>query len=182
LKKVFVTTFRIMMQPVELLERLVLIYCTVPSDNGNMGEKTSEERKLAPIRLRILNLLKKWIQMHRYDFEELSMASLIHDFLHNTIKLTGYERVAENLMSMLQSASFPIPLACPESILPRKHSGTLELCDIDPVELARQFTLDDMIYYHSLETRDFLGCAWSKKNDPKVQEKKKIFFLLFCFV
>lgn len=86
--KIFVTTFRLLMRPEELLERLVLIYCTVPSDSGSGGDKTSEERKLAPCRLRILNLLKKWIQMHRYDFADQALSNLTADFLHNTIKLT----------------------------------------------------------------------------------------------
>lgn len=165
LPKIFITTFRIMMRPEELLERLVLIYCTVPNDTGS-GEKTSEERKLAPCRLRILNLLKKWIQVHRYDFEDPAVSNLTNDFLNNTIKLTGYERVAENLQSMLQSLAFPTPTACPEPIVPRKHGDSLQLTDIDPLEMARQMTLDDMVFYHSLECRDFLNCAWSKKDDP----------------
>ncbi len=164
--RIFVSTFRMFMQPVELLEKLVLIYCTVPSDDSH-GDRVTEERKLAPCRLRILNLLKKWITMHKYDFEQPEMMHLVHDFFNSTLKLTGYERVAENMLLLLSESTFPAPIPCPESIVPRKRGVELELGDIDPLELARQMTLDDMLLYSSLEARDFLNCAWSKKDDAK---------------
>jgi son of sevenless-like protein len=155
------------MQPIELLEKVVLIYCTVPSDD-HPGDRVAEERKLAPCRLRILNLLKKWIHQHKYDFEHPAMMQLVNDFCHSTLKLTGYERVAENLLQMLCSSTFPAPLPCPEPIPLRRRGPNepLELSDVDPLELARQMTLDDMLLYTSLEPRDFLNCAWSKKEDP----------------
>ena len=49
--KIFIYTFRQFMQPIELLEKLVLIYCTTPPED----ELGPESRQLAPCRLRILN-------------------------------------------------------------------------------------------------------------------------------
>ena len=67
--KIFVHSFRMFLQPMELMEKLVLIYCCTPSDDPER-DRVADERKLAPCRLRILNLLKKWIATHRYDFED----------------------------------------------------------------------------------------------------------------
>ena len=162
--KIFVHSFRMFMQPMELLEKLVLIYCTVPAD-GAGRDLVADERKLAPCRLRILNLLKKWISNHKYDFEDRAISQLVHDFLDNTLKLTGYERVADNLSLLLSAAAWPQPMPCPTPIYPPEKT-TLDLLDIDPVELARQMTLDDLVLYSSLEVRDFMDCAWSDRQNP----------------
>lgn len=163
--RIFVNTFPLVFSPLELLEKVVLIYCTVPAD-GQGSDRQNDERKLAPCRLRILNLLKKWIVTHKYDFEDRAVSQLVHDFLDNTLKLTGYERIAENLSNLLSVSSWPQPLEGPKSIYP-PNKESLDLLDIDPLELARQMTLDDLVLYSSLEVRDFLSCEWSDRATPE---------------
>ncbi len=54
--KVFIFTFRQFIAPLELLEKLILIYCTTPPDDESQA---AGEHKLATCHLRILNILKK---------------------------------------------------------------------------------------------------------------------------
>ena len=106
-------------------------------------------------------MLKKWISTHKYDFEMRSISKLVHEFIDNVLKLSGHERVADQLNSQFTSLSLRQPMPCPEVIKLTKKD--FDLLDIDPLELARQITLDDVIVYQSLEARDFLNCAWSNK-------------------
>jgi CRP-like cAMP-binding protein len=56
----------------------------------------------------------------------------------------------------------------PSPIIPKPKKGEpLTLLDIDPLELARQITLIDEEYYHSIQPKEFLKQAWNKHDHEK---------------
>lgn len=161
--KVFVTTFRLFLSPQELMNRLMLVYCSTPPP----GQEVSGERALAPCRLRILNILKKWIALHMYDFtEDPTLAGLLSRFCDETLKLSGQERFAETLETAIRGTSgmHAVPSQpSAEPVVPLRSD--FGLLDLDPLELARQLTLQDQRLRVDLEARDFLNCAWNDKSE-----------------
>ena len=49
-----------------------------------------------------------------------------------------------------------------------KSSGIKKFTDIPPLELARQFTLLDHFLFSSIQPKECLKCAWSKKDQEKL--------------
>ncbi len=104
------------------------------------------------------------------------MSTLVHAFCDTTLKLTGQERMAESLITLLAGTAFPAPMACPDAIRPSRQP--FELSDLDPLELARQLTLEDQAFCTSLEARDFLNCSW---NDKDANVARTIKAMIACF-
>lgn len=64
-QKAFLTTYRIFLKPSELLEKLILRYCTTPAlQSFSISEKILygiNKTQQIPIRLRVLNVIKYWV-------------------------------------------------------------------------------------------------------------------------
>eukprot|EP01126_Amoeba_proteus_P057125 TRINITY_DN7248_c0_g2_i1.p1 TRINITY_DN7248_c0_g2~~TRINITY_DN7248_c0_g2_i1.p1 ORF type:complete len:1107 (+),score=252.97 TRINITY_DN7248_c0_g2_i1:576-3896(+) len=83
--------------------------------------------------------------------EDASTAREIHQLLHTALHLP-YPR--------------PIDLnTAPKPILPRRLKfDEISFHTLSPMEVARQMTLLDQSWLHRVRAKEFLGCAWTKKD------------------
>ena len=185
----FLLVYRSFMEPVELLEKLVLRYCVTPpvSVTDLAAAKTSRQ---LPVRLRVLNVLRFWLDDHFDDFEEGRFMQILVDFLENTVSHTSNRAFAESfLLALFRKARAPPPphrrrrrrrrpltrsqrhsrtapaatfADSPPPIVPdlAARGDLLSLADIDAVELARQLTLHQQALFRAVQLHELLGLAW----------------------
>ncbi|KAJ2624146.1 hypothetical protein GGI25_000454 [Coemansia spiralis] len=136
------------------------------------------ERKLKPVRLRVYNLFKTWLEQHYVEHVEgdplglemlrefacTTMAEYMSNAAEQLVRLIDKRRASQGgLRKMVPN----LPHAAPPPILPRSLSR-LRLMDINPQELARQFTLIDSNLFNKVRPIECLKTAWSRKpGDPK---------------
>ncbi|KAI8924487.1 ras guanine nucleotide exchange factor domain-containing protein [Entophlyctis helioformis] len=133
--------------------------------------KEWHDLKLTPIRLRVFNVIKSWIENYLGgDAEDLQALDLAREFADTKMKkylptasaqlLRLIDRRRENgpnAVTRLLTANnrdFPSP------ILP-KNIRRFRFLDLDPLELARQLTLLESELFASIQPSEFLSKAWS---------------------
>jgi hypothetical protein len=118
------------------------------------------------VQMRIINVIKKWLKISFVDFEEEKMKRAFDEFLDylksndkgkeyaEFLKATWTSCVAQK--EELKKDIVPGPNA-PKPLVP-KMKTTLDLIDIEPIELARQLTLVDYKLF-----RDIVPATLSNK-------------------
>ena len=166
LEGVVLRCFEYWMTPISFLEQLVLQYCTGPPIEMSDEEVVAFEKTRIAVRLRVLNLLKKWVKMHKHHFlDDFRMATLFKDFM-NCAKLTGNEKIAMQIEadyhSMTQPANKPFVVPYLVSAGMKFVPGVLGVC---PEEMARQLCLIDHALYKKIEMREFYRCNFMKHEE-----------------
>ncbi|KAJ1894747.1 hypothetical protein LPJ66_005005 [Kickxella alabastrina] len=136
------------------------------------------DRKLKPVRLRVYNFFKTWLEQHYIEQVEGDPVALemLREFACTTMA-EHMSKAAEQLVRLIDKRRASqgglrkmvpnMPNAAPAPILPRSLSR-LRLMDINPQELARQFTLIDSNLFNKVRPIECLKTAWSRKpGDPK---------------
>lgn len=164
---VVLRTFEYFMTPLELLERLVLAYCAGPSVHHSPAEARDIEKVMAGVRLRCLNALRKWVDMHNHHFQSQRQAQLLRDFLQ-CVRVTGHEKLGAAIASKMEVTDgflgAPPDRPYPPSLVLGDRTGPplALVTDVHPEELARQLCLIDQALYRAVETRELLKCLWAK--------------------
>jgi hypothetical protein len=129
------------------------------------------EKKQKPVRLRVLNVLKTWLDSFYYEDEPEALEYLrqfaltsMNDAMPGPsqalVKLIakrkettegGFRKLVKNINQV------------PQPLLPKSFKN-LTMTDIDPLELARQLTIVDSQIYNTLKPHEFLNKAWSNKD------------------
>jgi son of sevenless-like protein len=131
-----------------------------------------QKKKLTPIRLRVFNLLKLWLEEHYRDFDrDQNAQELLQKFI-NEIIAKDMPSAAPQLLRILRSGIEGTPTADqlqfdskpPRPYLPMNLKGQLTVLDLHPEEVARQLTLIDQNLYRQIRPREFLGSGWSKSD------------------
>ena len=60
----FLINYKYLISPLNLMEKLILTYCTTPSLFDNSKVHGDLEDRMKPVRLRVINLIKKWLKFH----------------------------------------------------------------------------------------------------------------------
>lgn len=186
--KVFLSTFRSMMTPGELIDFLIARFNIQPPEGLSFEEYDIWVKKKAyPIRLRCINVMKMllqkyWIYAYSEDRSALERWSQFADELIEQ-KFPSSKIIHEAIQSKLQGRSItrrgasvkapnisytvvPPPLEpAPEAIIPHpsKNHKHLRLFDIDPVEFARQLTVKDFELYSQITLLQCLERVWKNK-------------------
>jgi hypothetical protein len=181
LEMVVLRTFEYYMQPIKLLEQLVLTYCMTPPTTNRVDAEDAE-KKLAGIRLRVLNFLRKWVRMHRYHFQSAVMAQMLKNFL-SCARLTGNEKIVMQIEAEMAAADGESVSSAAKFVsVPMLRSGVkvaTSLEDVKPEELARQLCLFDQAVYRKLEVREFIKCVFMKKDSQELAPTVKKFTAQF---
>ncbi|PIA19481.1 ras GEF [Coemansia reversa NRRL 1564] len=175
----FLLTYHSFTSTPELFECMFRRFLILPPaglSDPELAEWT--ERKLKPVRLRVYNLFKTWLEQHyveQVDGDPLGLEMLrefacttMADYMSNAaeqlVRLIDKRRASQGgLRRMVPN----LPHAAPPPMLPRSLSR-LRLMDINPQELARQFTLIDSNLFNKVRPIECLKTAWSRKpGDPK---------------
>ncbi|EPQ30337.1 uncharacterized protein PFL1_01863 [Pseudozyma flocculosa PF-1] len=168
----FLMTYRSFTTTEELLELLFARYRIAPPDGlteDELGVWT--EKKQKPIRLRVFNLLKSWLEgyfyegeddrhldrVRRFALEEMSQSPSMKAPSHQLVRLV--ERRQGEGEQMIRK--MVLPTSAPPPILP-KNLKKLKLLEIDPLEMARQLTLIESRLYNQVKPAECLGLKWTK--------------------
>jgi len=73
-QKAFLLTYRSFMTPQQLLERLVLRYCITPPP-AELQLQLVKKKFQVPVQLRVLNVIKYWLENYAHDFLEDDLAA-----------------------------------------------------------------------------------------------------------
>ncbi|RCI06127.1 hypothetical protein CU098_011230 [Rhizopus stolonifer] len=138
---------------------------------------TEEELKLwrgkkqKLIRLRVLNVLKIWLEQY-YNEQDYSILNRLTQFMAtirdaNTFSATQIDRLIQKRKASckdIKSLVMTQTSDAPEPILPR-NLKRLRIMDISPTEMARQLTLIDFKLYSSIQPIECLDKAWSREDE-----------------
>eukprot|EP00842_Homolaphlyctis_polyrhiza_P006669 jgi/Hompol1/7002/HPOL_005160-RA len=172
-----------------LLEKRFLIQQPAGLTSSQVKEWT--DQKLTPIRLRVFNVLKSWVEHYMGDEPDDNKAlELIRNFAEKTMSqymaaasaqlLRVVDRRIENGSSSTSSgrlATIPSTREMPPAILP-KNIKKFKFTDLDPLEIARQLTIKESELFSAIQPAEFLDKSWSKKDKPNVAVNVKKLALL----
>jgi son of sevenless len=172
----FLLTYRSFTTARELFEMLVKRFQIQPPEGMALADyDTWRDRKQKPIRFRVVNILKSWLD--NFWMEDQSDATMeligdIHTFAKDTVKTTetpgsgplmvvleqrlrGQEATAKRLVLTLNQST-------PPPIMP-KNMKKLKFLDIDVTEFARQLTIIESKLYGKIKPTECLNKTWQKK-------------------
>lgn len=190
--RVFLTTYRSFTTPAELLDLLIKRYdipepCIAEDKNENESVQclTREEMKrfkkeyVHPIQLRVLNVLRHWVDQHFYDFtREDVLGRQLMKFLkrvHNTKTAKKWVETIEKLVQKrLEAASlgpemytFNMPPPPVEWHL-TKDPSEFSLLTLHPLEIGRQLTIMQSEIFRAIRPSELVGTVWMKKDKEKL--------------
>lgn len=170
----FMLTYRSFCSPKELIEKLMLRYQTLPSKLNETWIKT----ELIPMRLRITQMIKFWIEKYSYDFDQ-DVITKLTEFC-SLMKKTNGESFSNTIEKALQKVSVssssifkqPRSEKGPKILKPPKKTDNIFEWPIK--EVARQLTLKEFNMFRKIQPKECLNQAWSKDNRklkaPNIQQ------------
>eukprot|EP01102_Stenamoeba_stenopodia_P006360 TRINITY_DN1744_c0_g3_i1.p1 TRINITY_DN1744_c0_g3~~TRINITY_DN1744_c0_g3_i1.p1 ORF type:complete len:906 (-),score=236.37 TRINITY_DN1744_c0_g3_i1:10-2727(-) len=175
----FLLTYRSFTTPNVLLDELIERYnIKPPSDCTGAHLEQWRQKKQKPIRLRVCNALKHWIERHFSDFiMEDELLRKLTEFTDETISNTpGLQVVGTRLHKLIEkklstsslegnaSALFPEPTNSRLSLQGLGARSKRSLLDYDPGDIAKQLTLLEFSNYKVIQPRECLNQAWNKSD------------------
>lgn len=166
----FLTTFKTFTTTDEFL-RLVMQRYRITPPPGLTPEQHAiwAERKQCPTRLRAFNIIKVWLETYFVPGHDETHLALVEHFAdtdladessqrkQELIKRLVYRRLrGQPIMSRIAS----VTSAPPEPLLPR-NLRQIQILDIDPLEWARQLTVQENRLYNNIATIECLKKAWT---------------------
>ncbi|GBP87738.1 Protein son of sevenless [Eumeta japonica] len=202
LVRTFLTTYRSFCRPAELLDLLIerfdipdpsLVYDDVivaPDDKlakNSAREDWKRYRKefQQPVKFRVINVLRHWVDQHFYDFErDPALLERLRAFLES-VDGKPMRKWVQSVLKIVQRKSAP-PLdadlaaggavahvfdRAPPAILRHVYEPP-ERYDwhplaLHPLELARQLTLLELHLYRNVRPSELVGAVWTKKDKEK---------------
>merc|ERR1712137_708696 len=162
--KAFLATYQSFTTPLQLFTKLMERY-DVP--------KHIDESIANKVRLRVVIVLKYWIQTQFYDIND-GLLSKITKFL-STIEQGGQELIAQQLENLLIQKAEDRRIAIRKIELGELPPlDTNQLYDInpvspahvlftaDPLDIAKHITMQESSIFHAIELSELLNQAWSK--------------------
>jgi len=141
-------------------------YCI--KEGGN--DKDSESAILTSIQLRVVNVLKRWLDMSFLDFNDKLIAE-VFEFVDEMRRDRNYHlaEIIDNvliskLVGLTKNQKRTFDTAPPPPIIPKTERFTFD--DLDEIEFARQITLRDFELFSSIQASEFLNKAWQ---EPSLQ-------------
>jgi len=172
----FLYTYRSFTTPKEMLHLLIKRY-NMPVPKGlSYGELQEwKQNKQRPIRLRVINVLRHWLEKYWKDFtQDAEMGTKLHEFIVGDLMNTGNQQPADQLLRLYtkkredpeQDRQIIFTEPPPKPFLPptKKSSVALGLMDFHPEEIARQLTLIEYNLYKSIKPWEFFNQSWTKKD------------------
>jgi hypothetical protein len=178
----FMLTYRSFATTEELFAQLFRRFTIPPPlglDEAEMEEWT--ERKLTPIRLRVFNIIKSWLENYYLEDEvedrqilskikEFSESGLMKDTLSfaavQLIKLVEKREVSDG---SLRKMVLNLTTQAPQPITPR-NLKRIKFLELDPLEFARQLTIMEANYFNKIKPIECLAKAWMS-DDPEIAAK-----------
>ncbi|KAF9358379.1 hypothetical protein BGX26_001904 [Mortierella sp. AD094] len=182
----FVLTFLLTYRSFATTEQLFTLLFrrfTVTPPMGLTGTELEEwmVKKLTPIRLRVFNIIKSWLEHYYLEDEvedrqilpkikEFSESSLMRDAMSfAAVQLIKLVERRETSDGSLRKMVLNMTTQAPQPITPR-NLKKIRFMDLDPLELARQLTIMEAGYYNKIKPIECLAKAWTSE-DPELAAK-----------
>lgn len=128
--KSFFYTFRLFSSPLDLANALISRYSLQPPGNVVLSDHDRAiwvERKVVPVRLRVYNLLKAWLDTFwRHDSDDIVLDTLRH-FAEEVMMRTLPAMAPHLLVAIRKAAAGPTSAASDRSSTSSMHSTSLEV-------------------------------------------------------
>lgn len=165
----FMLTYRTLLTPRELMTLLELRWNSRPPADKDL-EQFCKERML-PIRLRVFNCLKTWVEKSFDDFSaDETMIESVREFVKR-LERGGMIQPASQLLNALErrlegsiglvGTSFSGGQMPPPAY---PHNNGTRFRDFHPVEVARQLTLVENALFRAVQPHELLDVNWNKKD------------------
>ena len=153
----------------------------VPVDITEEEIERFHKKVQQPVRLRVLNLLKSWVNQYTHDFvDDPQFSEDFSQFLDKLGTFEGMNLGTKTLKMQLKKKSKSIKeegkeeeggkgsrethrSGPPKSFEPSFKGSGANLFGINPVEMARQLTIYESTLYRKIKPWEFLNQAWAKK-------------------
>eukprot|EP00300_Choanocystis_sp_HF-7_P018491 c20054_g1_i4.p1 GENE.c20054_g1_i4~~c20054_g1_i4.p1 ORF type:complete len:435 (+),score=136.95 c20054_g1_i4:37-1341(+) len=172
---VFLLTYRSFTTGKELIHKLKQRFLT-------RGEDETDPNKISSIQLRVVNVIRQWLENYFDDFEAddalLAMLVLfISEHIERQANLAGLARLLKKVMCRkLEGQEKPMTssLSLPNKKLKlRKKSVSMfnsdgpadDILSQDPADIAEQLTLISSHIFRQIRAKEFLNQNWSKSPD-----------------
>ncbi|PWW79627.1 ras GEF [Tuber magnatum] len=171
----FLLTYRSFTSASELFNQLVRRFTVQPPPalvNPDFGTWTEKKQKL--IRVRVLSILKMWLEqnwMEGLDDNATELLKKMYLFAKDVMlpQLSGTSQVLSLIDTRLRGQEpemkrliLNMVVQPPPPIMP-KHMKKLKFLDIDALEFARQLTIIESKSYGKLKAAECLSKGWSKQ-------------------
>ncbi|CAG8661761.1 16732_t:CDS:2, partial [Funneliformis mosseae] len=167
----FLLTYRSFCTTDEFFDKLVKRFMIKSPDNLTPYElEIWQEKKQTPIRIRVFNIMKTWLEYYYIDGEDYHCLERMSEFAKTTMN-EKMSFAAKGLMKLIEKrkckdAKFKELVITnsdrpPASILP-KNIKKLKFSELDPLEIARQLTIIESKLYNKILPVECLNKAWSK--------------------
>jgi son of sevenless-like protein len=196
----FLFSYRTFMTSSDFFEALVARFSIQPPPcNPSTGAQITDtelenwiEKKMTPIRLRVFNVMKTWLENYCLPYipDDALVLEKMRHFARGTMRpvmsLPSVQLI--KLIDRRESSSTPhLPLRGgspttpttptspgnpPPPVLPRSLKK-LKLIDLDPLEVARQLTLVEYSLFSRLIYTEFLNKAWSAEKGNSEEAKAR---------
>ncbi|XP_072948461.1 protein son of sevenless [Epargyreus clarus] len=178
------------LSPISLELNLDIEECveiSASSDAEKLSKNTAREdwkryRKefMQPVRFRVINVLRHWVDQHFYDFErDPELLEKLKEFLES-VDGKPMRKWVQSVLKTLQRKSTQKDnefegvahvFSCPPPA-PLRHVADPERCGwhplaLHPLELARQLTLHEFQLYRQVKPSELVGAVWTKKDKEK---------------
>ncbi|EGC31783.1 hypothetical protein DICPUDRAFT_99093 [Dictyostelium purpureum] len=161
--KTFITTYRSFTTAEIFLSKLIQRYFT--PNLRNITPHIFIQKIQTPIQLRVLNVLRLWIEQYPADFHKEILKTLT-SFLNATRK-NGHGQLSDLILKKFNNTKSPERLVVPAVVVPKqkifwKKYTSEYIFSLSSNDIAEQLTLLDFDSYKSIEEIELLNQAWSK--------------------
>lgn len=194
--RIFLTTYRSFCTSTELLQLLVERF-NIPEPNQvydqtntdleteklhknsqREGWKRYRKEFLQPVQIRVLNVLRHWVDHHFYDFErDPALLETLQTFLANVdgksmrkwvesvSKIVHRKQEQEESHKQITFAYGNSPPAIEHHL--QVPETEINLLTLHPLELARQLTILEFELYKTVKPSELVGSVWTKRDKEK---------------
>lgn len=157
-------TYRSFTTPERFLHKLMQRYDVVQPTSGDAAKWETEIAN--PIRARVVNVIRKWVEESSFDFSE-KLWHVLRNFAQNKVERHN-PQLGKSLRKIIDRAQqgksqMRAPVVHHDPKVPRNVcSPALSYLDIDIDELACQLSLLDFADYQAIRPVELLNLGWSK--------------------
>ncbi|KAF9402310.1 hypothetical protein BGX21_010595, partial [Mortierella sp. AD011] len=178
----FLLSYRSFTTTKDLFESLFRRFTIQPPQELDASElEIWTEKKLTPIRLRVFNIIKTWLETYYLEDEadDREALSMIKDFSSSSVMKDTMSFAAVQLIKLVEKREqsegtfrkmvLNLTTQAPQPILPR-NLKKIKFLEIDPLEFARQLTIMEATVYNKIRPVECLAKAWMSE-DPEQAAK-----------
>lgn len=167
--KEFILTYRYFVTSQDLLHLLIERYKFQPPHCAPPEVVAFFHKWRNPIRLRVINILRKWMEYNWCDFTyDLDLVAEFTNFLLNEVAHSDLSKWVDTLMTCLNQdhmqSKHQFTTDPPKPILPKNLNTLQSLKNIPPKELARQLTLYEWSMFQRITPVQLRSALWNKSN------------------